>query len=157
MDSKVCSSCRKEKPLSCFHKDAWKTLGYHHQCKQCKNSYKTVRHEKFKAAINRKNSDRYKALSPERKKVISLRARTRIPAGAGVFTAKELRRLYDKQRGRCADCAKKLKKYDADHITPLSKGGSNVIYNIQLLCPRCNRGKFNRDPIDHAQSLGRLL
>lgn len=50
---------------------------------------------------------------------------------------KELCELYDH---RCLACRKRL-PLTADHIVPLSKGGSNHISNIQPLCNRCNTRK----------------
>lgn len=57
--------------------------------------------------------------------------------------------LLVKQSSTCNICSKSIKeKFDMDHIIPLSKSWPHSIYNIQLLCPHCNRSKHNRyDPI----------
>lgn len=65
----------------------------------------------------------------------------------GVFTEQEVNELYVKQNGRCFHCATELNGiYHRDHWIPLSKGGSNWISNIRLLCPHCNLSKNNRLP-----------
>ncbi len=62
------------------------------------------------------------------------------------------------QKGKCAYCQKDIRKsYEIDHITSISKGGSNKRSNIQLTCMRCNRSKNSKDPLVYARRLGRLL
>jgi hypothetical protein len=76
----------------------------------------------------------------------------------GSHTREEIWALYDAQNGECVYCRVSLKNgYHADHIQPVSKGGSNWITNIQLTCASCNVRKHATDPIVYAQRLGRLL
>ena len=69
----------------------------------------------------------------------------------------QLKDLFERQRGCCAICKKKLTKKHLDHIMPLAKGGAHEIKNLQYLCPRCNVRKFCIHPIDFMQKLGFLL
>jgi len=64
--------------------------------------------------------------------------RRRIPK-----TTKEL--LYDKQKGKCNYCGCKLtiQYFHIDHKTPLTRGGSDRITNLHLLCGPCNTRKGN--------------
>lgn len=77
----------------------------------------------------------------------------------GSYTKEDIRELMRLQKGRCVNCMKKIrgKKYHADHIIPIARGGSNWKYNIQILCPKCNLTKSAKDPIEWAQQNGRLL
>lgn len=66
----------------------------------------------------------------------------------GSHTAQEILDLFDRQYGLCAipHCREPLQtsgkdKFHADHMVPLSRGGSNGIGNIQLTCPTCNKQK----------------
>lgn len=45
--------------------------------------------------------------------------------------------------GRCRQCGS-THKLHFDHVIPLSRGGSNSVANIQLLCGVCNRAKGAR-------------
>ena len=43
----------------------------------------------------------------------------------------------------CPRCGKKYRKsqMDVDHIIPQSRGGDHSRYNLQVMCPHCNRSK----------------
>lgn len=84
--------------------------------------------------------------------------RARKLAVGGIHTPAQIKALAIRQKHKCANCKASIKaRFEADHIVALSKGGSNDIRNIQLLCKRCNRSKHAMDPILWAQENGRLL
>ncbi len=67
----------------------------------------------------------------------------------GSYTGQELKDLFIRQGGKCAECRIPLtSKYEADHKIPLKIGGSNFIENIQILCLKCNRAKSCLNPAD---------
>ena len=53
------------------------------------------------------------------------------------------REVWQRDGGKCVDCGTK-EQLCYDHIIPFSRGGSNTVRNIQLLCERCNLTKGNR-------------
>lgn len=48
--------------------------------------------------------------------------------------------VWVRDQGRCRRCGSR-ERLELDHIVPVSKGGSNTVRNIELLCERCNRQK----------------
>lgn len=66
--------------------------------------------------------------------------RARVNNNGGSYIADELKLLFDACGGICLCCGKE-KPLTADHIVPISKGGSNEISNIQPLCQECNSRK----------------
>ena len=55
-------------------------------------------------------------------------------------------RLYGEQEGICVGCDTHFpfKVMEVDHKLPKSRGGTDHIENLQLLCSHCNRSKGNR-------------
>lgn len=96
--------------------------------------------------------------NPEHVIANARRREVRKKGAQGHYTGDEIKRLLQRQGNRCAYCRVSLARgYHADHIVPLSKGGSNWIRNIQLTCADCNHRKWAKDPIVWARQLGQLL
>ena len=77
-------------------------------------------------------------------------ARTDIPRRTDIDAPKNYRQnrhvLYGQQEGQCNGCRShfEFRHLEVDHIVPVSKGGSDHMENLQLLCGHCNRTKGNR-------------
>ena len=48
--------------------------------------------------------------------------------------------VWRRDDGKCSRCSSR-ERLEYDHIVPLSRGGSNTVRNIELLCEACNRAK----------------
>ena len=77
-------------------------------------------------------------------------ARTDIPARTDIDAPIPYRQnkhvLYGQQEGQCAGCRMDFpfKVFEVDHVIPRSRGGSDHLGNLQLLCGHCNRIKGDR-------------
>lgn len=244
--TKVCSTCKEEKPIGRFSKKKRLKDGLNGQCKDCQAAYykkfyaerreeqlartkkyreenppSPEKHEEIKArdrekwrknreahSIKRKerywdessgirkrniercrawvseNIDRvyekmrqyyrtnaesvkervrqYEKNNPEKTKELSRvktnRRRARLASSGKQYTRHDIKRLYDLQRGKCANCGCSIKGgYHIDHRVPVAKGGDNSPTNIELLCKQCNLKKAAKLPHEFAQENGRLL
>lgn len=73
----------------------------------------------------------------------------------GEHTAKDIKRQYHSQKGKCWWCGKPVYlEFDVDHRVPLAKGGQNDAGNLVISCPHCNRSKCDKMP---SEFNGRLL
>ena len=77
--------------------------------------------------------------------------RTDIPRRTDLGTVPNYRThkhtLYGRQEGVCVGCDVlfPFRNLTVDHVVPRSKGGSDHLDNLQLLCAACNSLKGNRE------------
>lgn len=85
----------------------------------------------------------YRQLHPEQNAQNFNNRRARILQAGGSFTSKEWQNLCAYYNHMCLCCGRREPeiKLTADHVIPLSKGGTNFIDNIQPLCQSCNSSK----------------
>lgn len=109
-------------------------------------------------ARNPKRIMEWKRANPEAAKALWNKRRAQKSGSNGTHTRAQLKALFALQKSKCAMCKCLLQRnYHVDHIMPLSKGGSNHIRNIQLLCAPCNLSKGAKHPVDWARERGLLL
>ena len=77
--------------------------------------------------------------------------RTDVPRRTDIDAPKNYREnkhvLYGEQEGSCLGCESHFdfRHFEVDHVVPQSRGGTDNIGNLQLLCGSCNRIKGNRE------------
>jgi len=133
------------------------------QCKEWQSSNRERMNE-WRKGWRKSNPDKQKAIDRrsylKNKERVHAKTRNREALkrnSAGSHTAKDIRTLLAKQKGKCPNCFVKLDKYHVDHVVPLAKGGGNGPDNLQCLCPTCNIRKSDKDPLVWANENGRLL
>jgi len=74
--------------------------------------------------------------------------RARAKGAQGSYTFSEVMRLYLSIGKSCTYCHQYIRVEDieAEHVVPLSRGGSNSLTNIVPSCGKCNRDKSDMTP-----------
>jgi hypothetical protein len=85
--------------------------------------------------------------------VLDSRKRAARRNAKGTFDHRDISRIWHWQHGNCFWCGVKCgsspsdtSTYHIDHITPVSKGGSNWPRNLCIACPPCNISKGDKYP-----------
>lgn len=94
----------------------------------------------------------YRARRRHSLKIHKYRRRSWIEQSQTSHTQQEWDALCAHYEQRCLRCGQ-VKPLTEDHVTPLSRGGSNAIENIQPLCLDCNRWKRDQT-IDYRPAKG---
>lgn len=147
MSEKTCKDCGFTGDQSLFRPKT-------RQCWDCRKKYLREYEEKNRAKRTAQKLA-WAAANPEKAKIISKqtkhRNRERVCAennrrrikkaqAKGSHTLQEWIAICILARWRCL-CCKEEKPLTRDHIIPISKGGSDYIFNIQPLCRSCNSKK----------------
>lgn len=116
-------------------------------CEQCGEAYS---HHKYRDGKTKycsracRDKARTTGRNPLAAMIHSANRRARKSEGGGAFTASEFRQLCNRYNNRCLACGRTGVKLEADHVVPVSLGGSSDISNIQPLCVTCNRQKYTK-------------
>lgn len=145
---KTCVKCYETKPLYMFHNNKLSYDGKNCYCKLCAkivNSKYIVNPELKRANKQRyrfKNREFINKKQNEKRKTNKFKSmantankRARERGQLEVITKGDLWKVAKRQKMRCALSGKKLtnENISLDHILAMSRGGKNIIENIQLL------------------------
>jgi 5-methylcytosine-specific restriction endonuclease McrA len=91
----------------------------------------------------KENGARWQKENPEKVKAIFSKHKTEKTQAGGYFTTEEWFTLCFAVGFKCLCCGEK-KPLEADHVIPVSKGGTSWLWNIQPLCRSCNAKKSDK-------------
>src|SRR5260221_199932 len=139
-----CKNCRsiQRKQHRAENREAYRAyeqsqLGKH---REQSRKHKAAHREEYRQA-----SREYWKKHPEERITNTRNRRARIRKAEGKHTAADVRKQYDRQKGKCYYCLAIVgTTYHVDHVIPVSRGGSNSPENIVIACPTCNMSKQDK-------------
>lgn len=165
---KKCSACEQTKPSSDFHRCIRSPDGLERRCKPCRKKISAEYYESNKESIDRRNTEwqrnnrdkvavimnRFLTANPQPYDREAVVVRTRLREARkrqadGRFTKHEWVALKSQHGNCCLRCGAmdgptRKTALVADHVIPISRGGTNYISNIQPLCWPCNAWKHTK-------------
>lgn len=154
---RICLTCNNLLPLSKFDKGKGK-FGHRAHCRECRNDQlKEWRKNKSKEwktlyYLKRKNYvDQWNINNPEfkkkKRKIDDAKKRAKFKS-AGTLYVSSLsflevynHKTFNSSSLHCEYCSSTIvNEYHLEHIVPLSKNGTNKLFNLAISCPICNSG-----------------
>lgn len=138
-----------------LERERWRASYERHKVKrrEYQSRYRRENREKVRAyqrAYREANEERER----ERSRVNVWRRLARKANAEGSHTAGDILDLLESQDGLCAYCECALdESYHVDHMTPLSRGGSDYPENLAITCPDCNLRKSNKTAEEYVEAL----
>jgi len=175
METKKCTACQIDKPLSEFYQKHRGGEGVLSECKNCtlarnkawriRNRQQYLewdrgRYPKRKEEVKqrgrkyyienrdkiRKRTSDYQKANPD-KCVLYTTKRNEIKRGLlADLTLEQWETIKAVFKNKCAYCGKRTSRLEKEHVIPLSKGGTLTLRNIVPACRSCNSRKSNNLP-----------
>lgn len=152
----TCVLCKKEQEKQRYknNKEVNKDISTHYTGKPCIKCGSCVRYVSTDKCVlcrkmqhknwrenNPEYNKQYHKRNPEKSRAKNQRRRALKQNAEGGFTDQEWIDLCNYYGNKCIVPGCENTNLEADHIVPLTKGGTNWITNIQPLCISCNRSK----------------
>ncbi len=162
LSSQCKSCCKKYKDIN-----KEKTAEYYRENKEKRAEYRKQYYKENKektAEYQKLNKDKIVEYNKKYSKTLKGRAinknnihKRRTVAKEGDVTTNQLSELQSNAKV-CywCNCNLKKAKIHIDHYIPLSRGGEHTLGNLVVSCATCNIKKNAKDPIEFANSIGKL-
>lgn len=133
---KQCKDCKKVYPL---------TREYFGQYKNKRNEVVKINFRNSCRLCMAKNTAKHYKLHKD-KLMKRLEKRKHLEENAeGNYTKNDIEKIRKNLQDKCFFCSKELLGFgDIEHLTPISRGGSNNPDNLMLSCSKCNKEKTNK-------------
>jgi 5-methylcytosine-specific restriction endonuclease McrA len=136
MSHKKCKDCGEIKPETREFFGQYKNkrggvtkIGYRNSCRSCM-AKRTAKHSEENPELHKARVEKY--------------FKTKAAAGGG-YTQQHIRAIRKSLDDKCRFCGKVLEgRGEIEHLTPISRGGSNSPSNLTLSCPECNKEKTKK-------------
>lgn len=147
-------------PVNSFNRSKRYRIGLQPWCKACYKQYRKDKADKYleyartwretNPEKNRESTKRWFKNNPERAKGYHANYLARLAAAPGNFmgTPQEQALALHLNKYCCQRCMSR-DTLTFDHITPITWGGPDTLFNIQVLCKYCNSSKLNRHDQDY--------